>query len=459
MRSDRRAAWAALFLLTIAAPATAGVVYIPVPPSEGGATLDVLAFNRDPQVGRRYTARLLPAGTDGVTAGREGSTVSTVHVVRWGTGVLALGSATPSGLLEVSSAPQLSFEARLRPGAAGGEALSLPVIDSANRVDAGDFAELLGLERTAGAPGAAPSLRADVGITNLGHAAAVCTARLNRAGGGEVGQRATFAMAPLSFVHFEDALAAFGVGSATTTTLRVACDQPFHAFAVQRGAAGRGLRVVLPAASGRSDLALPGEVSTGHPPGSLVFTWPGALHTPRPDKPTQIFEVDVPTGRSWRRLEVSFDYRHAGWSHTPDGNHSLFWLHRGRWLQSRWADNIFAFANAFGGNKSEVKVLTNVDAGKARQVWKQSHALLEGHTYHVNYVYDTETEVLRLTLTDKATGGKVVDITGDTYGKPIVADSQGAFFLYFGHQDDTGIAPERPSYGSTWSDAELVFVP
>jgi hypothetical protein len=452
MRSDRRAALAALFLLIAAAPATAGVVYVPVPPSEGGATIDVLAFNRDPAAARRYTARLLPSGGDGTGSTREGATISTIDVERRATGVLALNASTPAGLLEISSAPQISFEARLRQAGAGAP-LSLPVIDSGDLVAAGDFAELVGLER-------AGSLRADVGLVNLGHAAALCTAGLHRANGGRAGGAATVSLPPLSSVHFQDALAAFGIGSAGTTTLQLSCDQPFYAFALQRGAGGQVTRVVLPAASGRSTLTLPGETPpTGHPPGSLVFSWPGTIHTPRPDKPTQIFEVDVPAGKSFRRLEVAFDYRHAGWSHTPDGNHSLFWLHRGRWLQSRWADNIFAFANAFGGTKNQVKVLTNVDAGKARQVWLQNYALVEGRTYRVTYVFDTETEVLRLTLVDEATGQTVVTISGDTYGKPIVADAQGAFFLYFGHQDDTGIAPERPSYGSTWSDVELVFVP
>lgn len=93
MRSDRRAALAAFLLLVTAAPATAGVVYVPVPPSEGGESVDVLAFNRDATGARRYTARLLPAGGDGAGAGREGTTISTIHVERRATGVLALGAA------------------------------------------------------------------------------------------------------------------------------------------------------------------------------------------------------------------------------------------------------------------------------------------------------------------------------------------------------------------------------
>lgn len=463
MRTDRRVGAAALLLPILclalaglsARPAAAGVVYVPVPPPEGGRTVEVLAFNRDPGVARRYTARLLAAGTDG-TAGREEGGDSTVQVARQATGVLVLGADTASGLLEISSAPQLSFEARLR--LPGGDAPSLPVIGSENVITAGDFAELVGLERAVSAAG---TKTANVGVANLGHSVALCTARLSRAGGAEAGERVSFEMAPLSYGHFEDALAVFGVDSAAGTTLWLACDQPYYAYAVQRTAAGGAERVVLPAASGRSTLVLPGEPGGPgtYPPGSIVFTRSGDLHTPTPQKPTAIFEIDVPPGKSFSRVEIEFEYTHAGWSHTPDGNHSLFWLHRGRWLQSRWADNIYAFVNAFGGRKGLVKVLTNVDAGKARQVWSASYELQAGRTYGVRYVYDTVSEDLHLTLVDRTTGQTVVDLFGDTYGKPIVADDQGAFFVYFGHQDDTGIAPERPSYGSTWSDLEAVFVP
>lgn len=461
MPFDRRMGAAALFLpflclvctLFSAGPAAAGVVYVPVPPPESGRTVEVLAFNRDAGVARRYTARLLSAGTDG-TAEREEAGESTVQVARQATGVLMLGADTVSGLLEISSAPQLSFEARLR--LESGDAPSLPVIGSENAIPAGDFAELVGLERADGASGVRT---ANVGVANLGHTSTLCTARLSRAGGVEAGERVSFRMAPLSYGHFQDALGVFGIGSAAGTTLRIACDQPYYAFAVQRTADGGAERVVLPAASGRSTLTLPDGGPGTYPPGSIVFTRSGDLHTPTPQKPTAIFEIDVPAGKSFSRLEIAFEYRHAGWSHTPDGNHSLFWLHRGRWLQSRWADNIYAFVNAFGGKKGLVKVLTNVDAGKARQVWSASHQLEAGTTYGVRYVYDTATEELRLTLVDRTTGETVVDLVGDTYGKPIVADDQAAFFVYFGHQDDTGFAPERPSYGSTWSDLEAVFVP
>lgn len=463
MRTDRHLGAAALVLPILclalaglsARPAAAGILYVPVPPPDGGRTVEVLAFNRDAGVARQYTARLLPAGTDG-TGERDEAGASDVRVARQATGVLVLGASTAPGLLEISSTPQLSFEARLR--LPGGDAPSLPVIGSENVIAAGDFAELVGLERTVGEAGTST---ANVGVANLGHTTATCTARLSRAGGTEAGERVTFTMAPLSYGHYEDALGIFGVTSVARTTLRIACDQPYYAYAVQRTADGGAERVVLPAASGRSTLTLPGDPGGpgSYPPGSIVYTRPGDLHTPTPQKPTAIFEIDVPPGTSYSRIEVEFEYTHAGWSHTPDGNHSLFWLHRGRWLQSRWADNIYAFVNAFGGRKGLVKVLTNVDAGKARQVWSASYHLQAGKTYGVRYVYDTATEELRLTLVDRATGATVVDLVGDTYGKPIVADDQGAFFVYFGHQDDTGIAPERPSYGSTWSDLEAVFVP
>lgn len=443
-------ALAALFLAG-SAPAGAGVLYVPVPPLQAEQSIDLQAFNRVAGASRRFHARLLPLNTDG-TIERDGPALTSVTVAPLANRTVVLDATSQPGLLEIVSAPQLSFEARFFSSPATRVAASIPVISSANQIQAGESAELIGLQRTSG------GLGADVGIVNLGHAAAACTASLHAAGGAAIGNPASPTLAPLSHAYFTDALAAFGAAEIAGASLRLSCNQPYFVYAVLADAGSGARSFVTAAARGSSSLSQPG---TGPvvPPGAVVFSRAEAFHTATPAKPTEVFNVPVPSGKPFRQLQVAFDYYHAGWSHDPDKNHNLFWVHRGVWLNARWADNIYAFVNAFGPGTGLVKMLTNVDAGKARQVWSGAYQLQAGHTYRVEYLYDTETRVVRLKLTNQATGELVVDILGDTYGKPIVADASGTFFVYFGHQDDTGIAPERPSYGSTWSALEVLFVP
>lgn len=448
-----RRPWIAIAALFLAGsvPAGAGVLYVAVPPLEAEQSIELQAFNRGADASRRFQARLLPLNTDG-TIDRRGLKVTAVTVAPLANRSVVLDAATQPGLLEIFSAPQLSFEARFFSSPATRVAASLPVISSANQVKAGESAELIGLQRSG------DGLGADVGVVNLGHAAAACTASLHAAGGAAIGNPASLALAPLSHVYFTDALAAFGAADIAAASLRLSCNQAFFTYASVMDADSGARSFVTPAARGNSSLKLPG---TGPvvPPGAVVFSRPEAFHTPTLAKPTEVFNIPVPSGKPFRQLHVAFDYYHAGWSHEPDKNHNLFWVHRGVWLNSPWADNIYAFVNAFGPGTDLVKMLTNVDAGKARQVWSYAYQMQAGHTYRVEYLYDVEQEVVRLKLTDKATGELVVDILGDTYGKPIVADASGTFFVYFGHQDDTGIAPERPSYGSTWSALEVLFLP
>lgn len=443
----------ALAVLTVisALPARAGVLYVPVPPLEGVQSLEVQAANRDSSIARRFRARLLPLASDGTT-GRAGLPLTSLSVGARAVRTVAIDPPAEAGLLELVSPPQLSFSAHLVPAALPSVAVPVPVITSKNLVAAGEVVELVGLARSA------DGIATGVGIVNLGHGSATCSGSLAAANGAAVGRAVTLSVLALSHVYVTDAIAALGAGETADAVLSISCDQAFFPYAVLTHASAGAMRVFTPAARGDSALELPGTTPP-IPPGAVLFTRSGSFHTATEAKPTEVFNIPVPAGMAFRQITLSFDYYHAGWSHTPDGNHSLFWLHRGVWLDSRWADNIYAFVNAFGPGKNLVKLLTNVDAGKARQVWQATYGLEAGHTYRVEYRYDGVAQVVSVRLTDKASGLQVVDIVGDTYGKPIVSDASGSFFVYFGHQDDTGIAPERPSYGSVWSALEVLFQP
>lgn len=457
----RRVALVCLALALAAAPTFAGTVYVPVLSENGEdgteyTTRVWLTNNGDgPQ---RVETLLLPMSSDG-TAGRENAAkkVDTTLVRAGATSILSITS--PGGLLEITTLDQgaqdLAVNAELRntnqTGAKETHSV-VPVLASSTIAEAGSTLTLQGLRRTEG------GVFSNVLLVNLGHEEAQCTVGVFRATGTQVAGTALLGLMPLSQVQFPDALEILGETQIGDASAQVSCDQPFYAYLSIYERGGGEVLVVEPSVTGDSSLSRPGD-NRPSVPGAILFTQNGTFHVATPAEPTRIFNIPVPKDRDFARIEVEFDLHHGGWSWEPSANHSLFWLHRGACCWPQWASNIFGFANAFGPGRNEIKVATNADLPRfqERVAYRRGVPFLEGHDYHLNYLYDAAGGAFRLTVFEG--GQEVVTVQNAASAKVVRSDNSEAFMIYFGHEDATGVGPERPGYGWRYSNLRVEFIP
>lgn len=471
----RKTLQAILVLAAAAAPALAGTLYIPVvaPDGDGGQKVVLSFTNNDPTTPRRFSGYLLGIATDGVAVPRSASLVREVQPLQ--TILVELDAKQVSSLLEVNAAPQIDVSARLENvQLAGNERLSvpLPVVFSENMIPAGTRQTLQGLRR--GSDGT----RSNFAVMNVGQSEARCTIQVFGASGQSFGS-ALLSLAPLSMAHYSDVLGLLGITSIADARASLECDQAtFPWLEVYNGNSG-SFRYLHAAASGKSTLQLPGNGDGGGggggggggdvdddpvSPNSVLFVQQGDFHTPAPHNDTWVQNIEVGQNVSFDRVTIDFDVTVGPWSYEPHKLHSLFWLHRGRWLQSPWKKNIYGFANLLGPNKNEMKLTSNVDNPPGvMNAWNSGAAVSQGTTYHVSYLWDAQSRVVRLTLTNKATGQLVSQITGSTFGRALKSDDSGAFMIYFGHED-TGprshcdCGADRPTWDWTYSNLRLEFV-
>ena len=96
-------------------------------------------------------------------------------------------------------------------------------------------------------------------------------------------------------------------------------------------------------------------------------------------KPTAVFDIDVPANTPFRSVAIDVDVYHGGWfPRAPQNLHSILWLHRGRWLHSRWKGNIFGFLNAFGPSSNQVKLVYDDERGNKTRL-RDSVGAAPGH--------------------------------------------------------------------------------
>jgi hypothetical protein len=448
----------ALLLAGAAAPLAAGVVYVPIPPLTGQYEIQLGVSNADAESPRRFTANYLPLNADGSLDPRANPVPMSIPSAR--TSRLVIPASHLPGLLEVNSAPQLSYTATIH-RVGGGDPLGapLPIITSLELRKAGEFLRLQGIQRDGN------GRVTDVAIANLGQQNARCDASLQAAGGQRLGD-ALLDLQPLSMAYFEDVAGLFGEVAATDLVLHLTCDQRYYAFGFTKDGAGGPVQVQGPAARGTSLLRLPGQPEPGPDPdpdpapspGGVLFTRSGHFHTTSPGRETQAFNIAVPPNTTFRRVVVNVDYTHGAWANPPNTQHSLLWLHRGPWLNARWNSNVFGYLNAWGPPGNRTRIMINADRGGVYDGFNGTGVLLQqGVTYRLEYVFDGAANQVRMVMTDKASGALVSQINGHTFGVPLRTDSTGFFFIYFGHEDHSCCGPERPSYGARWENLRLEF--
>lgn len=447
----------ALALTFAAAPAVAGTVYVPILSENGSddTTYITRVWLTNQGNGPQTVETLLLANETNGTK-RDGKKLSKTNIPAGGTVVLEVEGGP--GLLEItapgSSAGDLAISAEVRnPDQKGAQETHsvVPVISSDSAAAAGQTMTLQGLRRTEG------GVFTNLALVNLGHQGAQCSVKAFEANGHQIASTALLNLAALSQAQFPDALKLLGKTQVKDVNMRIVCDQAFFAFLALYENEGGEVLAIQPSETGDSGLARPGDDGPSVP-GAIVFSRNGTFHTPTPAVPTAIFNIPVPNDQAFSRVTVDLDIFVAGWSHDPTKNHSLFWLHRGACCWPQWTANVFGLINAFGPGKSEVKVVTNADLPRFEVRHASSrYALLQGHTYHLSYVYDVGSGLLALTVTDG--GQEVARVQSGTTAKTIRSDNSNAFMIYFGHEDATGIANDRPTYGWKYSNLRVEFVP
>ncbi len=461
----------ALFALLGTLPAWAGTVYVPVLNQDGVSNVQYVTrvwLTNEATSAQTVKSLLLPLNSDG-TVGRDNpDNVPTTTTVRPGSTVV-LQLDGPSGLLEIStnspSADQLAVNAEVRnPDQAASVQThdTVPVLTSKNLTDAGNGLTLQGLRRTDG------GVFTNVILVNLGHDAAQCTVKVFRAGGQQIASTALVSLKALSAVQFADALQLLGEGSIQDVYAQVYCDQPFYGFLTKHSRETNEVLINAPSVTADSTLTVPGTDEPAPPstPGAIVFSQSGTFHIPTPADPSKIYNIAVPDGSSFSNVIVDFDFYQGGWfDKDPSGLHSLFWLHRGAYGGPgdwpKWPGNITAFANVLGPSKNDIKMVSNMNLPRNADKSKGDayYALQPGQTYHVHFEYDTTKG--KATLTISQNGNAVTSLSMPTTVKRLYADSDDAWMIYFGHENQfgTGNGAERPTYGWKYQNLRVEFIP
>lgn len=452
----------ALALALCTVPAFAGTVYVPLLAGSGidGAEYVTRVWLTNEGNGpQKVQTLVIPMGADG-TEGRDKGPKPDETTVRAGeTAVLEI--AGQAGLLEITSTGsaqgKLAINAEFRNTSLNGADVTHsipPVLTSANIAEGGKSLTLQGLRRTE------DGIFTNLGLVNLGHAETQCTVRVFRSGGAQIAGTALLNLSALTQVDFPDALNILGEAHIRDVYARISCDEPFYAYlTLYERSTGESL-FIRPSATDDSSLAPPG-VDVPTVPGAVLFTQNGVFHAPNPAEPSKIYNIAVPNDRTFSNVVVDFDFYHGGWyGRDPGGLHSLVWLHRGACCWPKWPRNITVFANAFGPNKNQLKMISNMDLPQyEKSRGEAGSALQPGQTYHVHFEYATKQGVAFLEISQN--GKQVGRMTMPTTVNHLRADDSQAWMIYFGHEDEyfSGHGAERPSYGWKYQNLRVEFLP
>lgn len=450
-----------LVFLGALSPAFAGTVYVLVvdPKGPNGSTHSTeLWVSNSGTAQRPFAATFLAAETDGTK--RSGNPTQIQVSVGQTYSLTNAGIVGKYGLLEVNTSDKVSVEARLTNVSANGGVTtytSVPVISSANLLAAGTTAQLHGMDRDA-----ARGDLSNLGVVNLAHQTAQCEVKLFRANGTQIGPTASISLQPLSLRHFTDAILALGEQRAADARAQVTCNQTFYAFSsLLTGSTGQ-LLFIAPAQNGASTLTAPGEPGNGNgnpvtPGGSKVFTQTGLVHIPTFGNEAKEIKVPIEQPMSVKRMIIEVDFTPGPWNPTNlSGNHAIIWVHRGKYRSGTIANT-----NAFGPGRSVVKNNQNVDlpAGEVT-AGEQKRAFEQGKKYHLRYVYDAQTNVIRVIVSSGGVELNNFTMQGTARGGAIALEPSGpekGLVVQFGHHRGQE-GPEIPSYGWRYENLRIEMI-
>jgi hypothetical protein len=386
----------------VPAPMFAGTAYVPLAGSFVSDGVQYTTRARGSNTGntnRSYKAVFISDGEDGASEENRqdlgrftlGQNVAAV--------LQPLAPQGGFGLLEITGAPQLAIGAELVTGAGDVAGVALPIVSSDNVLEENATAELQGIVRTADAKTA-------LVVVNTGHVAGSCTFAAYGSDGGSLGS-STFAVDGVSQTVKLDALGIVDQGERTGARMAVTCTQPFYVFALVLDAAGDDVHVLYPATSMESALVAPGgEGNAECPADALCFIRQGNFHTVTAANPKARFQWDVPRGTEFRNLEVTFRFTLNRWDKDPDGNYSFLYFTR----QWKWLGHAVALLGVRPA-RSVVYGETTLDLPSPQiQDLRGKATLVPGQSYDVRWFYDAQNDRLEYSVTNAATGAKVVDM-------------------------------------------------
>ncbi len=322
----------------------------------------------------------VPSSTHSVPAGRSFQV----------TGVAKSGQA---GLVVIGLDSGMVADARLVSTAQSGAIAisSVPVISTANQVDAGGKAELLGLERD---PENGRLLH--FGVVNLGGAAASCMVSFFRVDGSQIASTVTLALKPLSLLHFQDALGILDAGRVSGVRGEVSCDQPFFAYGAQQQFPNAHYQFVTPTTEGGDAPSQPITCQAG----LVCYDFPGIVHTSTSANPDHAVRLNPPPG-TYKKVAVHLEVQINGFSAPSDGGHGMLYM-----VLDKNKD-MFGYIFLQGPNANRVVLrhgFGQTTGAKAKLI--QAFTPVNGATYALDYVYDAAGRSLVMTL--KKGGQEVV---------------------------------------------------
>jgi hypothetical protein len=438
----------ALGALTLSTPSWPGSLYIPVVDAVNGngTTPSTQLWITNPALTQRQaTLTFLPENTNG-TVRTNNPGVNLMVPAKGSMRVAELGANSRIGMLEVDFADasllQAARLARNITELPDGRAI-VPVVSSANLVPASQSADLVGLMHVDN------RIRTDIGIMNLGQAAASCTVALFRADGTQAGSTATLTFPPLSLRHFPNVLS--DEPSVTDARAQVSCNTDFYAYATVHGPDGQLDYFITPALSGSSTLVRPG--TTGPPKscttGALCYDFPGVVHISTKATPDRTIVLSPPTA-AYSKLKAHLEVQINPFSQPSSAAHGLLYMVRDR--------NKDMYANLFlkgpGANQLVMRHGFDQTSGEKPKLVK-GFAPTIGETYALDYLYDPVGKTIVLTMS--LNGQEVSRITDKPNVNRVHID-QGQKIV-IGLSNPGTEAPEPASFGWVYKNLHVELIP
>jgi len=420
-------------LLSIAAAAQAGTVYVPL---GGVAAVGPQTWSPAVSVGNPGDAaiQVKPVQIPGDTDGTVRPTPPTPSNVDPGHTMVLQPEASFRGLLELSGSPVATYAARLVSNTgAGALGVALPVITSENLTAGGSALALHGLQASA-------SRTTHVAIDNLEQYAAQCTLSLVRSDGTALGQPRAISLLPLTQTWIADALNGLvDAAGATDVRAAVSCDRDFFAWALVADSTSGQLTVIDPAGSGTSLLTVPGEQAPC-PPGATCQS-SDLVFTPTPANSVGHIVFPAPVG-TFTRLRLEMEVTVGQWyPKDPDGKHLIYWFVINK--------NIDMPGMLYFRGPATYSALVRYGIGlkhpqKLKILDPNFHAV-PGRTYHVVNDFDMGAHVYTVTITDVASGQVVSTLRG-VPNVPKVTIKAGSSFLVDMGFSEGAVPDEVPSF-------------
>jgi hypothetical protein len=433
--SVKRTLWLALCLASALTPALlADVLYVPSP--EPGASKGrrvrlqtTLEVANQGQAAGSLSFAFVPTGASGV--GAKG------RAARFDGGMSyydATDLATGSGLLKItSSGPDLGV---------GQAALylwknpentpwALPVISAANQFAPGATAYLEDLRRGGDAV-------SNVELVNLGGQPARCEIRLFDPAGVSILPVLAAPVPAQGHAVSADVVLAAHVEEILGAEARVSCDQPFYAYATYVPPDFRSFRLIQPltrppAAAGKT----------------VGIDRAGTFFTPTNTASSLDLALPLVPGVAYRRVTVDFDMTIRKFG--PVFDTILGMVHAGG---PRFHHTLYYGFNLRGAMG---RVFGDLGQATLDAVIKRNVGFVEGGTYHLRVIYDTQARAVLFLATDKR-GAVVMDALSGNFNWDLRDSGNAPVRLFFG-LDGVGDGAYFPPFGYSFANLRARATP